>query len=287
MPRRPAVPPAPPRPRLDSIAKDAFRFLIPRQWTFQQIEPDYGLAGVVEIFGTSGEATGLRFRVQVTGTHADGPAGALSQRLPRERLEYYGSLQPPVLMVRYHARTGRFFARWALQHDPYEQERLHDAAGAVRAKAVAFRWAPSNAWNERSPARLQDDLRLMQELSDPGFSWPMRFTLHVHAGAESGRVKARLLAALRKQWRETSRYVALVDDDDNAHGSIFLSPRMIRATIGSFHEVTIQLKDRYLGIDKLHSMVAHVLVLVAIALTRAGHVEVAAQLCQLSFGRRG
>jgi hypothetical protein len=271
--------------RVNQIAKDAFRFLIPRQWTFQRIEPDYGIGAGVEIFDGLGKTTGLRCRVQLTGSDARSLSDALTLHLPKERLEYYGELEPPVLMVRYHARTGRFFARWALKLDPREQERATVEPGAEN--QIAFRWSLSDRWSDESAVRLENDLRLLRQLRDPGFSWPMRFTLHVEAGALSDGVKERIGAAIRKQWSEMSRYVAIVEETAEAHGSITLSPKMVRAAIGSFHVVAIHLTEPHFAVEKLPATLAHVLVLVAIALTRAGHVEVAARLCQLSFGRRG
>jgi Domain of unknown function (DUF4365) len=268
--------------RLDRMANDAFRFLIPHEWSFRRIEPDYGIGAGVEVFDAAGRPSGLRFHVQLTGAAEPAISKALRLPIQKEKLEYYRSLDAPVLMVRYHAPTGRFFLRWAFQDD------LRDKRSLTRARKgnqIAFTWDESDHWDERSPFRIENDLRLMRQFREPRFSWPMRFTLRVEADSLSDAVKSRIGSTLRKQWTGMSSYIAIVDDVTDAHGSITLSPTMVRAALGTLYAVSIPLSEPYFAAEKLPSVPAHVLVLIAIALTRAGHVEMAARLCRLSFGR--
>jgi hypothetical protein len=112
----------------------------------------------------------------------------------------------------------------------------------------------------------------------------MRFTLEVEAESRCELVRAEIASSLRKKWTEMSRYVVLVDDAAQAQGSITIAPGMLRAAIGRIHAVSLRLNDSCLDREKLNSVLGDVLVLIAIALTRAGYVEVAARLCQLCFG---
>ncbi len=270
--------------QLDRMAKDAFRFLIPHRWNFRRIEPDYGIGAGVEVVDASGRPSGLRWHVQLTGATEFTLPKALRLPIQKDTLEYYRSLDPPVLMVRYHAPTGRFFLRWAFQNDPSEDRSLPRA----RTKnEIAFTWDASDRWDDRSAFRIENDLRLMRQLREPAFSWPMRFTFRIEADSLSDAVKARIESTLRTQWSGMSRHIAIVDDHADAHGSITLSPTMVRAALGTLYTVSVQLSEPYFAAEKLSSVPAHVLVLIAIALTRAGRAEMAARLCRGSFGRRG
>lgn len=272
---------------LDRVAKDAFRFLIPRRWNFRRIDPDYGIGGGVEIFDDEGRPTGLRCQVQLTGADAPNPSDALTLLIRKEKVDYYSTLDPPLLMVRYHAPTGHFYSKWALHYHPHQRHGEHRARFArksKKSKTIGFTWAESDRWDDRSPFRLENDLRLMRQLSEPWFSWPMRFTLDIQADSRSDLSKANVASAIRKQWGDISRYVRLVDDESQAQGSITLSRTMIRVTLGGFHTVTVPLQEPCLSSENLRSMLSNAVVLIAIALTRAGHAKIAARLCHLSFG---
>ncbi len=58
------------RPRqhiIETISKKAFEEIIPDEWVYRELTPDYGIDYQVEIFNNE-EATGKSFFVQLKGT---------------------------------------------------------------------------------------------------------------------------------------------------------------------------------------------------------------------------
>jgi len=267
--------------QLDRIAREAFRFLIPQRWHYRKMGPDYGIGGGIQILDPSGRATGLRCRVHLSGSDAPELREALALHLPAERIEYYGSLEPAVLMARYHARTGTFYARWALRHEP-QSDGPHDVEESGESETGdIFRWTASDRWDATAPVRLERDLHLLRQLSGPGLSWPLRFALRI----DTPDPRETVAAQIRELWTRITPYVALVEDASDAHGSLTLSPTRICAAIGGLHAVTIHPSEPYLEGQSLRSMVVHLPVLIAVALTRAGQVEAAARLRRICAGQ--
>ena len=103
------------RPRshqLEEQSRRAFVGSLPTEWVYRDITPDYGIDGLVEIFDSTGGATGQQFLVQLKATDIESVEQSLSVRLKTRHLEYYRSLVLPVLLVRYHAASDQIFAVW-------------------------------------------------------------------------------------------------------------------------------------------------------------------------------
>lgn len=117
---------------LESEARRRFRDLAEdRGWVVREIDrPDYGLDDWVEVF-EGDDATGITFLVQSRGTDAETP-DALRVPLRREQQNYFSAFNDPVLVVRYHSPTGRMFAKWFHQADPYP--RLERSSMTLSAK---------------------------------------------------------------------------------------------------------------------------------------------------------
>jgi hypothetical protein len=102
------------RPRshqLETESRRVFANSLPSVWVLREISPDYGIDALVEIFSATGQATGKLFLVQLKAT--DGRSDELSVRLPVKTVAYYQTLLVPVLVVLFHAPSGRMYARWA------------------------------------------------------------------------------------------------------------------------------------------------------------------------------
>jgi hypothetical protein len=97
--------------RLESEARRRFKDLLEdRGWLVREMDrPDYGLDDMVEVFDGD-EATGITFYVQSRGTDDETP-DALRVAIRREQQNYFSSFNDPVLVVRYHAPTGRTLAK--------------------------------------------------------------------------------------------------------------------------------------------------------------------------------
>lgn len=137
--------------RLESEARRRFKDLVEgRGWVVREMDrPDYGLDDMVEVFDGD-DATGITFYVQSRGTDNEMP-DALRVAIRREQQNYFSSFNDPVLVVRYHAPTGRTLAKWFHQADPYPRaerssitlsahdELTPDSIGALATETQTFR----------------------------------------------------------------------------------------------------------------------------------------------------
>jgi len=98
--------------QLETKSRTAFESSLPSVWVYRVVNPDYGLDGLVEIFTENGKATGEFFFVQLKATGKEDIGHTLAIRLPLEKAEYYDTLNIPVLIVLFHASSGRLFAKW-------------------------------------------------------------------------------------------------------------------------------------------------------------------------------
>jgi hypothetical protein len=106
----------PQRPRSHQIETEsrlAFAGSLPSSWVYRDVNPDYGLDGLVELFAESGGATGSLFFVQLKATDLHDSKKALRIRLPLSTCAYYETLLVPVLLVLFYGRERRLYAKWA------------------------------------------------------------------------------------------------------------------------------------------------------------------------------
>lgn len=163
----------PQRPRehqLEKESRTAFQTRLPSQWDFQDIpQPEYGLDGRVEIFDKADLATGRMFFVQLKATDKPELKDALAVQLEIPTCEYYQSLDLPVLIVRYHAPTGKIYAKWFHKYDPYY--------GKKAKKKITFRFTVEDEWHEETAAQLASDVEACRQLKSPHLTPPVKFTL--------------------------------------------------------------------------------------------------------------
>lgn len=151
--------------RLEDESRLAFQRALPSTWVFRQLTPDYGIDGEVELFGSDGQSTGMKFHVQLKATDQT-DASSRTVRLPRETYEYYRSLDAPVLLVRYLADGERLFARWVHSFDPYYE-------GGTEA-SVAFRFEDEDAWSSETAEQLRTEVEAFRRFRGPGTELPIR-----------------------------------------------------------------------------------------------------------------
>src|ERR1700687_5419394 len=105
----------PTRPRshvLETESRRAFGVLLPSEWVTRSLESDYGIDEQVEVFNKTGRAPGLMFLAQLKATDTQDLRSALKLSLKVDALSYYRSLELPVMMVRFHSPTKKFYWRW-------------------------------------------------------------------------------------------------------------------------------------------------------------------------------
>jgi hypothetical protein len=116
--------------------------------------PDYGIDASVEIVRDDGKVTGKRFFAQVKGTDQSDLRRALLVKLKIKTFRYLQGLNSPVLVVVYHAPTGRLYTRWVHDLDVFYASKskthftfrleaadaLYEQGGAARIEEAVDDW---------------------------------------------------------------------------------------------------------------------------------------------------
>src|SRR5258708_18267430 len=165
------VRPMPARPRshtLEDESRRTFAALLPSEWVIRSLVSDYGIDEQVEVFNKGGHATGLMFLAQLKATDARDLKSALKFPLKVETLRYYRSLELPVMMVRFHSPTRKFYWRW-----------LHELKERAKPgqKTITHHIPTSAEWNERTPEELTASLQVFRQLKSPSCPHPIVFSL--------------------------------------------------------------------------------------------------------------
>ena len=188
----------PRRPRqhiLEDESRVALRQRLNRVgWRFEDFDIDYGVDGLVEIF-VDEQSTGLTFNVQLKAT--DTPSEPLNVRFPRETFEYYKRLEPPVLVVRYHAASDTLYTRWVHSFDPY--------FGGTTEKSVTVRFGESDRWDDTTPERLRAELHANRQFKAPEVALPITFYIDWAESVFKGWDVSRHLIDLRRAAAPLSR----------------------------------------------------------------------------------
>jgi tetratricopeptide (TPR) repeat protein len=248
------------RPRSHQIedqSRIAFEGCLPAQWVYRAVRPDYGIDGSVEIFDERGRATGKQFNVQLKATDKPKLAKALSVKLKIERCEYYRSLDVPVLIARFHAPTGKIFARWFHKFDPYY--------GKSGRRTRTFTLMESDEWSKDTPSMLLFDLERIRELRFGELPAPAPFSLHFRGDQIQGVSVAEISLSLRQAIQTLPSVLSLTTDTASARGSISISNDDAVVDLGGFKHFTLHFRKPY-GIE-LAKKFLHYDVLLAIALT--------------------
>lgn len=268
MPRRPRT------HQLEELSERAFAAALPPAWVVRRMDPDYGIDRLVEIFGDDDRATGLQFHVQLKATDEPDIArarGAL--RFPRETADYYRSLRLPVLIVLYHAPTGKLFGRWFHAYNPHVAT---DPDRAAVAKSVRFQFEESDAWTDESPRLLKDGVRGFEIFSSPEFGLPLLLAANVSDEARRDEL-APLVFALRRVFAPISDLVAVeqraVAPDEPA---LMLGEGFTAVRLGDVASVTLD--HPTIGLEDQWELAANIGVALSLVLTNVGQANIAAQI---------
>ncbi|MDA1000766.1 MAG: DUF4365 domain-containing protein [bacterium] len=190
---KPRMPKRPRQHQLEDASRNALRGLLPSAWVFRDNPQDYGIDGEVEIFDDNGNATGNLFLVQIKATDASLPKNALSFPLKVEACRYYLSLDLPVLIVRYHASSNAFYAKW------FETFELPSWEKAKRQKTITFKMPEEDRITAKYMSDLPSNLEVLKQVKFPNIHLPIPFELRISEPKMFGQTAAELSSKIRKE----------------------------------------------------------------------------------------
>lgn len=161
---------SPSRPRSHEVETESertFAYLLPSSWVIRKQDHDYGIDAEVEIF-EDGHSTGLTFKVQLKGTDTDRRCSSI--RL--DTLNYWRSLDVPVLVIHYERGTGHLYGRWAYAHD------LHVHGPSAAQQTTTFHFADSNRLvRDTIRSQLREDVQRFRDVRRGSVVEPLTYAV--------------------------------------------------------------------------------------------------------------
>jgi len=236
----------------------------------RSLESDYGIDEQVELFDNTGCASGLMFLAQLKATDARDLKSALKFPLKAETLRYYRSLELPVMMVRFHSPTKKFYWRW-----------LHEFKERAKPgqKTITLHVPASAEWNERTPEELTASLHVFRQLKSPSCPHPIVFSLLLPDPEVSGTPTSLLKRAIQDAV-ETLRGVLQFSDEVafGAHPKITISKDMLIVDLAGLRSFTWFLEKPYPKALVTTKLPHDALTAIAFVLAKAGHFNEAAEI---------
>jgi hypothetical protein len=268
MPRRPR------EHQLEDESRVEFEAALGSRWLFRELGRDYGVDGEVEEFGTDDVATGLVYSVQLKATDQTDLKKALKLSIPNEHVDYYRSLQRPVLMVRYLACSKSLYVRWFHQYDRYV-----DGGGK---KTITFRWRDSDVWAPGKDDELDEQARAFVRLMSSRVAFPLRVYVDARQAAID---RAEFTAALHALARPVADVVGLAYSAPRAADAVLtITDEEVRFDLQRVTSASLHFDKEVSAANVPGEVLAHdALTLVAMALERVGQSEKSSRVTGVAF----
>jgi tetratricopeptide (TPR) repeat protein len=248
--------------------------MLPDRLVFRDLANDYGLDGEVEEFA-DGEATGLRFFVQIKATDEADLKKALRVRVKLSTANYFRVQAVPVLMVRYLAAEKQLFARWFHLFDPY-YEHLGDTH-------LTFTWNPErDLLVEESMPQMLSEAAAVMEAKSSKIALPIRVAVSTPDHGAFSFSPAEIELGIRAAASRCSELVKVVEEFDDHLVSLTVNDELFSSNVAGLASLTFHV-DELPGIDDVVSLGSELFACTTVALARAGHADVAARLAAHFF----
>ena len=251
------------RPRshqLEEESRRSFRQRLPSAWVFRDAVQDYGIDAEVEIFDSDGAATGATFLVQLKATDTAQRKVTLSP----SKVNYYQSLQRPVLLVLFVAGTGDLFVRW-----------VHSLR-QTRRGSITCRFVSADLIDENAIASLEIATRDFYDVRSTSRRRPLLLALAVADPTTDYQLRSHLA----QDFKGISDELRLVDNSMTSHRARTQGSRTEIALAG-FQTVSYEETPG----ATYAQQTADLVVAVGLSLYRLGHIASASRLVLSSYQR--
>jgi len=184
-----SMPKRPKQHQVEDLSINALKNVLPREWVYREKDKDYGIDGEIEIFDENDCATGIIFLVQLKATDTDDIKKQKRVQLSTESINYYKSLELPVLIVRYIEKTNELYVRWADEIDRYGSKE--------NAKSYSFVMNDNELWVDDTPLNLHDQMLQLSKSKSANSLFPIKLYFDFSFTELSGLNPARLKSSLR------------------------------------------------------------------------------------------
>lgn len=260
MPRRPR------QHQLETESRTAFQAALPSTWVYRDVNQDYGIDAEVEIFTDEGEATGLKFLVQLKATDSS----TLGIRLPIAKCEYYHALIQPVLIVRYLSQDQSIYSRWFHNWDAYYESKTD--------KSIAFAFRDEHKWDaDQIPIFITQQVQSYRDLHSSHLARPISLSIEISDDNVHGIETYRILSQLRESVSGVSSLIEF-NYDAQLPNHIVIGSDKIAVTLSNSPGATVHTPGGFTGEVTDQSLVYDTMLCIGLAFDMHGHPSEGSEL---------
>lgn len=217
------MPKRPKQHQVEDLSINALKNLLPREWVYREKDKDYGIDGEIEIFDKNDCATGIIFLVQLKATDTDDLKKQKRVQLSTESINYYKSLELPVLIVRYIEESKELYIRWAHVIDRYGSNE--------NAKSYSFVMNDNELWTDETPSMLHSQMLKLTKSKSDNSLFPIKIYFNFSFERLSGLNPSRLKSNLREHLINKEKMIEIVQDEEDSICNITITKDTLSTNI--------------------------------------------------------
>jgi len=199
-----SMPKRPKQHQVEDLSINALKNVLPREWVYREKDKDYGIDGEIEIFDENDCATGIIFLVQLKATDTNDLKKQKRVQLSNESINYYKSLELPVLIVRYIDESKELYIKWAHTIDRYGSKE--------NAKSYSFVMNDDQLWIDETPSILHKQMLQLTKYKSDDSLFPIKLYFDFSFTELSGLNPHRLKSKLRTYLTGKEKTIEVVQD---------------------------------------------------------------------------
>lgn len=218
-----SMPKRPKQHQVEDLSINALKNVLPREWVYREKDKDYGIDGEIEIFDENDCATGIIFFIQLKATDTDDLKKQKRVQLSNESINYYQSLELPVLIVRYIDNSKELYIRWAHTIDRYGSKE--------NAKSYSFVMNDDELWIDETPSILHKQMLQLAKYKSDDSLFPIKLYFDFSFTELAGLNPHRLKSNLRTYLTGKEKTIEIVQDKKDSICNITITNETLSTNI--------------------------------------------------------
>lgn len=225
MPKRPA------QHQLEDLSRAKLGLLLPRTWALRDKDKDYGIDVEVELFDDAGEATGLVFLVQLKATESEDTSKIRYLDFSIDRLNYYDSLDLPVLICRYSHDEDVFYSKWSSEVDTYNCKK--------DAKNIRIKFSEENILSETNVEDLAEHISRLRDIRRSLVNFPISLCLSTDLDYINSTPRGLLLAKISGELNKYKNFISKSSSESDSFVNVDINDSGILINFSKITELFI------------------------------------------------
>ena len=234
-----------PQHQLETLSRNRFKSLIPQRWVCRDKGDDYGIDQEVEIFDDRNKTTGLVFWVQLKATGSIEDSEIFGVDLKIDSLEYYRSLEIPVLLARYSKRHDAVYVKWVNNVDL--------SFAKTGQKTFRIKLSSDDIFRDPVASQIESRVRRVREIKRQPLSLPIPIYISFEANRINGHSVPLVEVRIRKMISSHRDLIELKNEEQDSYVQVTLKNNELEVSLCgltgvTFHHVNERKDDNFIDL---------------------------------------